>query len=293
MVDIGSHNGSIREVVPRRTHLSWQRLDRRLENGIPFLWHHHPEIELTLTLNCRGQRFVGDGVSSFTDGDLALVGPNMPHSWVSDERLDPDQPFAAMVLWFDRDWLVDMGQSAPELGALLTLAERARRGLAFSPDHAARARPMIAQLFTQPPQDGFTILLELLRQLASDDNATPLASLTAVTRDSNMRIDRILNHLHTNYTSDVRLEDLAAVAALSPSGLHRMFRKHMDSNISDYLINLRIGEACARLTASDTPIGIISHEVGYASQANFNRHFVRLRGMTPRAYRKAHRRGIS
>jgi hypothetical protein len=39
---------------------SWALLNRRLDDGIPFLWHYHPEFELTLTLNSRGQRYIGD-----------------------------------------------------------------------------------------------------------------------------------------------------------------------------------------------------------------------------------------
>jgi AraC-like DNA-binding protein len=290
MVEYGSLKGSKREVVPRAKNLSWQRLDRRLEHGIPFLWHHHPEMELTMTLNCRGQRFVGDDVSPFEDGDIALVGSNLPHSWVSSERLDQSKPFRAKVIWFDKDWLAQMGRSAVELGALVGLADRAQRGLTFAPDTCQMARPMIEQLFDMTPAEGFTLLLELLRVLSLDNAAAPLATrATTTTGQSYARIDRVLQYLHENYADPIRLDDLAQIAALSPSGLHRMFQKHLQTTISDYLTNLRIGEACARLATSDIPIGIIAHDVGYGSQANFNRHFIRLRSMTPRAYRKAHR----
>ncbi|TAN01299.1 MAG: AraC family transcriptional regulator [Rhizobiaceae bacterium] len=47
----------------------------------------------------------------------------------------------------------------------------------------------------------------------------------------------------------------------------------------------RIGEACARLSGTAQPIRHIAASVGYASMANFNRQFLRLRGMTPREYR--------
>ena len=228
-------------------------------------------------------------MSSFEDGDLALIGSNLPHSWVSDERLSQDLPFIAKVIWFDRDWLTGIGNSAAELASLVALSERAQRGLTFSPETAQQAHPKIERLFEMPQQDGFTALLDLLRHLSCDHEASPLASqATIATGESYARIDRVLHHLHANYPHVIRLNDLADIAALSPSGLHRMFRKHLRTSISDYLTNLRIGEACARLVASDTPIGIISHDVGYASQANFNRHFFRLRAMTPRDYRKAH-----
>ena len=43
---------------------SWTLLDRRLKDGIPFEWHHHPEFELTLSLNSRGHRLIGDHTGS-------------------------------------------------------------------------------------------------------------------------------------------------------------------------------------------------------------------------------------
>ncbi|MGV5564382.1 cupin domain-containing protein, partial [Burkholderia pseudomallei] len=79
------------------------RVYRRRLAQIPFEWHHHPEYELTLTLNSLGKRFVGDHVADYAGDDLVLVPPNLPHTWVSDERLDPGEPLVALVLWFDGD----------------------------------------------------------------------------------------------------------------------------------------------------------------------------------------------
>jgi hypothetical protein len=45
---------------------------------IPFEWHHHPEYELTLTLNSRGWRFIGDHIGQYQAPDLVLVPPDMP-----------------------------------------------------------------------------------------------------------------------------------------------------------------------------------------------------------------------
>jgi len=63
------------EHLQRPPEASWSMLNRRLDDAIPFQWHHHPELELTLTLNSVGQRFVGDHVGSYGHGDLVLVGP--------------------------------------------------------------------------------------------------------------------------------------------------------------------------------------------------------------------------
>jgi AraC-like DNA-binding protein len=267
---------------------SWAMLNRRLDDGIPFQWHHHPELELTLTLNSRGQRFVGDHAGPYEPGDLVLVGPNLPHTWASSDRPDPGEPHVALVLWFGEDWLGGLAAEAVELRPILDLLERGRQGLQFSAATAEALRPRYEALFAAPPAARLFGLLELLLALASDSEARPLASRSGTAEgggESRERIDRVLGHIHANYAEPLRLEALADIAALSPSGLHRLFKKHLQTTISDYLIRLRIGDACARLSGTDQPIQHIASEIGYGVLANFNRHFLRLRGMTPREYR--------
>ena len=101
------------------------------------------------------------------------------------------------------------------------------------------------------------------------------------------RIDRVLNHIHAHFAEPITISQLADIAALSPSGLHRTFQRHTRQTVSQYLIRLRIGRACALLSSGDMPIGTIAGEVGYDSLANFNRQFKALKGTTPRAYRAA------
>ncbi len=276
------------EKLPAIPGASWSLLNRRLEEGIPFEWHHHPEYELTLTLNSQGQRFVGDHVGEYGDGDLVLVGANLPHTWASRTRPDPARPHVALVMWFRHEWAQALGEGFAELRPIAGLLARAEAGLAFSPQAAARARPMIETLFEAELAERFLALVRVLLVLAGDDGAAPLAG-TVAARDLDSadreRIDRVLLHIHRHYAAGIANEELAGIAALSPSGLHRLFRRHMRTSISDYVMRLRIGEACARLSSGDQPIGHVAEAVGYRALANFNRQFKALRGMTPRAYR--------
>ncbi len=265
---------------------SWAWLDRRLDDAIPFQWHHHPEYELTLTLNSRGQRFVGDAIGDYGDGDLVLVGPNLPHTWASRDRIDPAAPHRALVMWFHPDWAAPLVSLLAELRPVGDLLDRARRGLQFSPEAAEMVRPLIEAIFERPAADRLSGLLDVLRQLATAP-ATPLSSprLVQAPSGSRTRIDRVLDHIHVHYAEGLSVPDLAEIAALSPSGLHRLFRRHTHQTITDYVVRLRIGEACALLSGTSRPIAHIAEEVGYDSLANFNRQFKALKAMTPRRYR--------
>lgn len=277
------------EILPRVPDASWSMLNRRLDDAIPFQWHHHPEFELTLTLNSIGQRFIGDHTGGYEDGDLVLVGPNLPHTWVSRAKIDDDKPHVALVLWFHRDWLLRMTGGAVEFRSIETMLERADRGLQFSKEIAAAIRPEYEAIFAKPPVERLLSLLNVLAQVADDRQAAPLASAPAQApelKESRERIDRVLTHMHLHYARAIPLEELADIAALSVSGLHRMFRRHTGTAISDYLMRMRIGDACARLSSSNQPIHHISDAVGYHSIANFNRQFKSLKGMTPREYRR-------
>ena len=275
------------EKVQRPPGASWAWLDRQLPDGIPFQWHHHPEFELTLTLNSRGQRFIGDHIGTYEDGDLVLIGPNLPHTWVSREAAGPG-PHVAQVMWFHPDWAAALGATLVELRPVTALLARARQGLHFSHDMSGEAQRQVTALFRRPPEARVLPLLELLQLLATDEGATPLATALAPvpTGTDRTRIDRVLDHIHLSYAEGLSLPALADIAALSVSGLHRMFHRHTQQTITGYVTALRIGEACALLSGTARPIAHIASDVGYESLANFNRQFRAAKAMTPRGYRQ-------
>ena len=277
---------------------SWATLNRRLDGEIPFQWHHHPEFELTLTLNSRGQRFVGDHIGSYEDGDLVLVGPNLPHSWCSAEKVEASRPHVALVMWFLPQWAAPIGGVFTELRAVADMLARAKTGLQFSAETAASARPLIEVLFTLPPDERLIQLLRVLALLSRDTQAEPLASplaLPAIASErpaDRGRIDRVLDHVHRHYAERLTIDGLADLAALSPSGLHRLFLRHTGQSVTGYVARLRIGAACALLSGGSRPIATIADDVGYDSLANFNRQFKAQRALTPRQYRQRFRMGV-
>lgn len=267
---------------------SWELFDRR-EPEFPFNWHYHPEFELTLTLNSIGERFIGDHVASYADGDLILVGPNLPHAWQSRAAADATQPHRALVIWFTAEWVQGLIEHNPELAPLGAMLAESARGLAFSDPACGAARSRLLALVDAAPAMRWLGLLEVLLLLANDAGRQMLALqgfVAAASVRDRERLDRVLSYLHAHYCKPVRLATLAGIAAMSESQLQRFFKCCTRMSVSDYLLQLRIGRACSLLLESDRPVALIAAEAGYRHPSYFTRQFRAAKGMTPLEFRR-------
>ena len=208
---------------------SWTLFHRRL-TAFPFEWHYHPEYELTFTLNSLGQRYIGDHIAPYGDGDLALVGPNLPHTWQSARPVDPLQPHVAIVMWFNQGWVEQVLRPLPEFRATCRMLDAAARGLGFSPESAAEARGRILPLLERDPTAQVIGLIDLLAMLARQSDLTPLSSPSVAAKASaggeDERIAPVLAFLHANYGDPaLSVAALARRVHMSLSTLHRLFRR--------------------------------------------------------------------
>jgi len=260
---------------------------------IPFLWHYHPEFELTLILNAEGHRYVGDSLQPFGQGDLALVGPNQAHSWASVRRIDPDRPIHAVVAWFTAEWLDAVMTTWPEMLMLRALRDGAARGLRFSPRHAADCVAPLLALHGMAPPQRLLGLLQVLTHLAQDRAVQPLASHAGVVDDarSRQRLSAVLARVHADLGNVPAAPLLAGQASLSTGAFHRWFKRHTGLTLLQYVQQLRIGQACQALIGSERAIHLIAAEAGFGTLAHFNRQFLRAKGMTPTRFRAAYRVG--
>ncbi len=261
--------------------------NRRIPD-IPFEWHHHPEFELTLTLNSRGLRFVGDHVGSYESKDLVLIPSDMPHTWASTSAIDPSLPHQAIVLWFAEKWALQIAELCPEYAAIGGLLRRSRGALSFGRQEAELVVKRMPELLSDFPSIRLHAALAVLTELA-DAEGTPLVSVTKrrpVSRDARQQLDRILDMLHKHYAERIGVEDLCAVGNMSPRTLHRVFVNQCGESVSDYLRKLRVGRACMLLLETDLPISVIAARAGFFNLSNFNRLFLRTRQMTPMQLRR-------
>src|SRR5262245_43983624 len=73
----------MKAVLEKTPRAQWESFHCEVVRGASYnaMWHFHPEVQLTLVLESRGHRMVGDNISPLSRGDLVLVGSNLPHVW--------------------------------------------------------------------------------------------------------------------------------------------------------------------------------------------------------------------
>jgi AraC-like DNA-binding protein len=111
----------------------------------------------------------------------------------------------------------------------------------------------------------------------------------ALGRRSNERaLRRVRDYLREHVHDPVRLDDLAAIAAMSRFRLTRQFERVYGLPLHAYHVHLRLVEAKRRLRTG-IPIATVAADLGFADQSHLHRRFKGAFGMTPGAWREANR----
>ncbi|MGV3460544.1 MAG: AraC family transcriptional regulator [Flavobacterium sp.] len=251
-----------------------------------FKWHYHPEYELTLITNGEGKRLVGDSYENFGTGDLVLLGSGLPHTWVSDPVAGKNS--SAIVIQFSTDFIGGFLKHS-EFAAVGKLLELSAHGLHFP---AEDAKKLIRKITTLPEKEGvirITALLEILQEL-SQLECTPLASAyftPARGKENEVRINKVCRYIQLHSAEAITLQKAAYLIHLSPGAFCKFFKRVTGKTFSDYVNDIRIGNACQLLTETDATISAVAFASGFESLTYFNRVFRRKKDTTPVQYRKS------
>lgn len=279
---------ALRERVPRDASTTITVRDV-VHTHFSYPWHYHPEHELMLVVSGRGLRYVGDSISEFEEGDLCLVGGELPHCWHSTPV--PDRPVRALVIQFPadvfgRDFLT-LDASRP----LRVLMERAARGLSVEEPTRSQISAEMWRLVDPSTTDleKLVRLLGMLATLAQSPQVREL-SLTSGTRPSSAtdttRAGKLLRYIHDHAFERISQRAASALVGMSPGAFSRFFSRQFGKPFVSYVAEVRISHACRLLIEHDMNVSEVAYQAGFNNLANFNRQFLRIKGMTPTAYRK-------
>ena len=257
--------------------------------------HSHDDFELNFIQNGRGvRRIVGDRVELIGDLELTLiVGSGLVHAWEQGDCTEPD--VREITIQFSQDLFMGNILDRRQFDSIKAMFERATRGLNFSMQAILRAYSILDSIATMTDHfEQFLSFMKMLYILSEDKDARTLSSSSFAeaefTDTDSRRIRKVREHIDKHYAEDIRLDDVAAIAGMSPSAFSRFFKQHTDRNFVDYLIDIRLGNAARMLVDTTTGISEICYACGFNNLSNFNRTFKARRGYTPRDFRALFKR---
>ncbi|MDB4080705.1 AraC family transcriptional regulator [Amylibacter sp.] len=282
------------EVVDRSN-----RSIRYLEHGWPTdlcRWHAHEEYELHLIVETRGKAFVGNFIGTFAPGSLFLTGPNLPHNWVTDSVSTEKIEIRDMLVQFSQKSFEKLAEGFPEFGGIRKMLDLAASGILFEGFNATFARGHMEAIRDNIGPERILAFIRFLVRLNEHAEKVTLSETKLVNADGNSkyaRIGNIIDHILENFDDELNSVDAAEMAAMSLTTFGRNFSSVTGHSFVDFVNRVRIGQACGMLYASDDQVTSICFDVGFKNVANFNRHFLKIKGMTPSVYRETARKQLS
>lgn len=257
------------------------------------LWHYHSALELIYIKKGRGTQFIGDSIKNFNDGDVVLLGSNLPHYW----RFDPEffettdgEPVDVYAVHFKEEFLGKDFLNLPENQEIKRIFAQAKHGIKLE----GAAKDKIAALMPQIIESTGTMriirLLEVLTVIANCSEKNILVSLgfkPNFLENEKDRIQSIYNYTISNYKKKIELKEIAAVAKISPNSFCKFFKTKSRKTYTQFLNEIRVGQACKLLIENDLTVKEICYDCGFYNFTSFHKYFREITGKSPLKYQQA------
>jgi AraC-like DNA-binding protein len=252
-------------------------------------WHFHPEIELVYVNNGSGKTHIGNHISYFNNSQLILIGSNLPHTGFSDRLTYNGKE---TLVQFLPNIFEDMFLKMPEFKRVISLLERAKKGLLFGSDSKAQVGEKIESLASLSGISRIITLLDIFNDLASSKDYTILNAdgyaLETNLQDSN-KIDKIYKYVNGNFQNHISLRDIADEVSMTVPAFCRYFKKVTGKTFTQLVNEYRIVHATKLLSesqSSQSSITDICYECGFNNFSHFNKQFKEFTGKSASNYRK-------
>jgi len=237
-------------------------------------------LSLCVTLQGRKRIYFGAEEIDYGAMNCLLVGLQLPlHAQVVEATAE--QPCLAFVMELSPAVVRATAQELDDLcacesGPAAVHQFPARGALLDSVLRVGQAalKPSDAQML------GESLKREVVYRLLKSEQGGLLRSL-ASTNSGTDRVARVIRHINKNLARRNTVAEMAAVAHMSESSLHHVFKQVTSLSPMQYLKRLRLHRARALMVDTELNASQAALEVGYNSASQFSREFKALFGFPP------------
>ncbi|TVZ56566.1 AraC family transcriptional regulator [Lutibacter sp. Hel_I_33_5] len=249
------------------------------------LWHFHPEMELVYVNKGKGKRHIGNHVSYFNNSQLVLIGSNLPHVGYMDRLTNNG---SETLIQFKPNFLGDVFFDIPEMVAVKTLFERAKKGIRFNIDIKKRVGPKIEELVDLEGANRIISFLEILKELALTEDYTLLNAngfaFETLPQDSD-KIEVIYKYINQHFQEHISLDDIANLVSMTVPAFCRYFKKSTGKTFTKLVNEYRVVHATKLLAESTMSITDVCYECGFNNFSHFNKLFKEFTSKSASVYR--------
>lgn len=286
-------NHIINEITPLSDRDCFFIADRR-KSDFTYPLHSHSEYELNYVENAEGvRRIVGDSVEIIGNWDLTLIaGEELEHVW--EQHQCTSKNIREITIQFSKNLFFDNFIHKNQFNSIRQMLSNAQKGINFPMETIMKVYPMLDTLSAE--RSGFHAVirfLTILYELSLCNNCHTLASSSFAHIEDNTdsrRVRKIYEHINNYYKDEIRLEELAQIIGMTPVALSRFFKLRTGKSISDYIIDIRLGNASRLLVDTSNSIAEICYDCGFNNISNFNRIFKKRKECSPKEFRENYRK---
>ncbi len=263
---------------------TYQKFDS-LKHNKDNLWHYHPEIELVYVNGGAGKRQIGSHISCYTDGDLILIGSNLPHCGFTDKFTGNK---SEIVIQMKADFLGNSFFNIPEMKQSQILFEIARGGVAFSGETKNIVGEKLENLENESDFEQLLSILSILNELSNSKdfkvlNAEGFSFKTDI--EDNDRINIVFNHVRNNFKEEITLSEISDKAGMTVPSFCRYFKKITNKTFIQFVNEYRLVHASKLLAEQPMSITDVCFESGFNNFSHFNKSFKAFTGQNPSEFR--------
>jgi len=255
-------------------------------------WHFHPHYQLFTVLEGEGTRLIGDSIQHFEAGDTVLLGPDLPHLWRNEKayfEVNSKLKTRGIVVYFTQEFLDSTLSNLPESFKINKLLLDSFRGLEFIGESKEFIKTELLGLSATEGYETILKLLSLLHALSYRPDRSYISSLGYINthkQSETERMHRVYEYAMQHFKENIKLNELADLANMTVPAFCRYFKKRSNKTFSDFLAEIRIGQACKLLGNQEFSIAQVCYESGFNTLSNFNKKFKELMNTTPSEFKK-------
>lgn len=264
---------------------SYKQFDTHHQNKSDTFWHYHPELELVYVNEGSGKRLVGSHASYYRNGNLILIGSNLPHCGFTD-TLEKNQKETLIQML--PSFLGETFFEIPEFKNIKRLLHRAQYGIVFHGNAKRRIGQKIESLKNYLPVERLIGLLEILNMMEKTKNYTLLNAngfILEAKLEDNQRINLIFNFVQNEFHRRISLDEISKKVHMTKPAFCRYFKKITGKTFVDFVNSYRIAHAAKILHEKQVSVLDVCFESGFNNFSHFNKKFKAFTGRTPSQYR--------